>query len=36
MVGMKAGSVRMLLQKLAKEGVIERVGYGKYRAKQPT
>jgi AAA domain/Bifunctional DNA primase/polymerase, N-terminal/IclR helix-turn-helix domain len=36
MVGMKAGSVRMLLQKLAKEGVIERVGYGKYQAKQLT
>jgi AAA domain/IclR helix-turn-helix domain len=36
MVGMKAGSVRMLLQKLAKEGVIERVGYGKYQVKQPT
>jgi predicted transcriptional regulator of viral defense system len=26
----------MLLQKLAKEGVIERVGYGKYQVKQPT
>jgi hypothetical protein len=36
MVGMKAGNVRRLLQKLAKEGIIERVGYGKYRAKQPT
>jgi RecA-family ATPase len=36
MIGMKAGSVRMLLQKLAKEGVIERVGYGKYQVKQPT
>jgi predicted transcriptional regulator of viral defense system len=32
--GMKVGNVKFLLRKLLEEGAIERVGYGKYRARK--